>query len=244
MRKICARWVPHSLTEDQRQRRVEISQQLLARYREEGDFFLRRIVTLDETWARCFEPELKRQSAEWHHRDSPPSSRPRKFRQGPSQVKVMLIVAYDMQGIILVHHVPPKTTVNSAYYRHFLQQNLRPALRKKRQNLLQDGVLILHDNATPHKAHTVQALLEEYQWETLPHAPYSPDLSPCDFHLFPSFKMQMRGKRFEDLNEVIAAADRYLREACASSPIGGIAQLPQRWQSAIDFEGHYFEGFS
>lgn len=44
-------------------------------------------VTLEETWARCFEPELKRKSAEWNCRDARLRSRPRKFQQGPSQAK-------------------------------------------------------------------------------------------------------------------------------------------------------------
>ena len=104
MCKICARWVPHCLTQQQMDHRLQISRQLRLRYRREGEDFLRRIITLDETWVRCYEPELKRQSAEWR-REGFPTPRPKKFRQGPSKMKVMLIVAYDMDGIILVHSV-------------------------------------------------------------------------------------------------------------------------------------------
>ena len=34
------------------------------------------------------------------------------------------------------------------------------------------------------------------------HPPCSPDLSPCDFFLFPRMKSQMKGKRFADVSEV------------------------------------------
>ena len=36
----------------------------------------------------------------------------------------------------------------------------------------------------------------------IPHPPYSPDLAPCDFFLFPHMKGQMKGKRFAVVSEV------------------------------------------
>ena len=51
-RKICARWVPvpRRLTDENKQRRLECCEQLLQRYRNEGDNFLLNIVTGDESW--------------------------------------------------------------------------------------------------------------------------------------------------------------------------------------------------
>ena len=48
--KICARWVPRQLTAEHKRKRVEICQGLLDRYNNEGEGFLNRIVTCDETW--------------------------------------------------------------------------------------------------------------------------------------------------------------------------------------------------
>jgi len=64
-RRIAAWWVPHELSEEQKCRHVEIAQQLLHRFREEGNEFLQKVVAIDETWIRNFEPELKSQSSEW-----------------------------------------------------------------------------------------------------------------------------------------------------------------------------------
>jgi len=50
-----------------------------------------------------------------------------------------------------------------------------------RPDLLENGVLILHDNARPHLGKDVRELLDRYSWEMLPHLPYSPDMSPPDF---------------------------------------------------------------
>ena len=64
----------------------------------------------------------------------------------------MVILAYDVQGVILFHFVPDGETVNAqyAYYAAYLQKHLCHAVRHKRPQL--QNVIILHDNATPHKA--------------------------------------------------------------------------------------------
>ena len=71
---------------------------------------LNNIVTIGETWDRAYEPELKRQSVEWRHEVSP---RRQKFRQNQYPVKLMVILAYDVQGVIMCHFVPNGETVNA-----------------------------------------------------------------------------------------------------------------------------------
>jgi len=48
-RQIATQWVPHDLSEEQKCQRVEIAQQLLHRFREEGNEFLQKVVAIDET---------------------------------------------------------------------------------------------------------------------------------------------------------------------------------------------------
>ena len=72
---------------------------------------LNNIITIDETWVRAYEPELKRQrqSAEWRHEESP---RRQKSRQNLSPLKLMVILAHDVKGAILCHFVPHGETVS------------------------------------------------------------------------------------------------------------------------------------
>ena len=51
---------------------MDVCQDLFQQYDSEGDDFLRRIVTGDETWIHQFEPENKRESMQWRHVKSPP----------------------------------------------------------------------------------------------------------------------------------------------------------------------------
>ena len=77
--------------------------------------------------------------------------------------------------------------------------------------LLAAGPVILYDNAAPHLSEGSTSLLARYKWETLPHPPYSSDLSPCDFDLFCRLKEIMRRVRFEDLEGLEDAVDEQIR---------------------------------
>ncbi|UYV60230.1 K02A2.6-like [Cordylochernes scorpioides] len=62
MRKLCARWVPHFLNEDQKQIRKRHSQQCLDRFKRDPTDFVRRFVPMDETRVHHYTPETKQQS--------------------------------------------------------------------------------------------------------------------------------------------------------------------------------------
>ena len=70
-----------------------------------------------------YAPKLKNQSNEWKHPGSP---RPKKVRPTQCAVKVVFIVVYDIDGVILHHALPQRQMVNVVYYCTFLQQHLRP----------------------------------------------------------------------------------------------------------------------
>ena len=58
------------------------------------------------------------------------------------------------------------------------------------------GVLFLHDNAPAHRALATQKKLASLGFPCLDHPPYSPDLAPSDYHLFPGLKKQLKGRHF------------------------------------------------
>jgi len=74
-RKVAAKWILHQLSKEQKAARKRVTGELPRRYEAEGEQFLNRIVAIDETWIRDFEPQLKSQSSQWKHATSP---RPKK----------------------------------------------------------------------------------------------------------------------------------------------------------------------
>ena len=62
--KVCVHWVPRMLTVEIMRVQMQISSRNLELYRTDPDKFLRRYVTIDETWAHHFDPETKQQTTE------------------------------------------------------------------------------------------------------------------------------------------------------------------------------------
>ena len=87
-------------------------------------------------------------------------------------------------------------------------------------------------------------MLDGYSWEVLPHPPYSPDMSPPDFDLFPKLKMNMRGVRFSTLEDLSASVIRRVRQLNFSRDLTGIMDLPKRWDAVIRQKGDYIEGLT
>jgi hypothetical protein len=63
-RKLCARFVPHTLTPEQREDRVTSCQDIIAVADADKNFF-NKIVTGDETWCFAYNPETEQQISEW-----------------------------------------------------------------------------------------------------------------------------------------------------------------------------------
>ena len=55
---------------------------------------------------------------------------------------------------------------------------------------------LLHDNASSHKCEVVKSFLASEKVKVLNHPPYSPDLSPCEFFLFPRLKKMLSGNKY------------------------------------------------
>jgi len=203
-----------------------------------GTNFCKMLLLLTKPGSRHFEPELKSQPSEWRGKGS---SRPKKFKRAQSNVKQMTIFAYDCKGVIMTDRVPSGTTVTAAYYRQFLQK-LRRKMHTNRPDLLENGVLILHDCARPHLGKDVRELLDGYSWEVLSHPSYNPDMSPPDYDLFPKLKINMLGVRFSTLEDISASVTRRVRQLNCSRDLTGIMDLPKRWDAVIRQKGDYTEG--
>jgi len=94
---------------------------------------------------------------------------------------------FDNRAIVHKKFVPPGQTVNHAFYKDVLER-LRKEVQRDRKDIADDWVLH-HDNALAHTALSVREFLAKKNIPVLPHPPYSPDLAPCDFYLFPKLKL-------------------------------------------------------
>ncbi|XP_033229927.1 histone-lysine N-methyltransferase SETMAR-like, partial [Belonocnema kinseyi] len=86
-----------------------------------------------------------------------------------------------------------------------------------------------------------QAKLHEISFELVPQPPYSPDLAPSDYYLFPNLKRCLTGKRFYSNEELIAETEAYFGDLPIEYFSDGIKKLENRWTRCIDLKGEYVE---
>jgi len=207
MPRVSAKFVPCFLTDDQKENRVEISQELLASANGNVNF-LKNIITGDDTWVCGYDVETKMQSSQWMGKGSP---RPIKARMSRSKIKVMLVVFFDWKGIVHNEFVPRGQMVNKQLYQEVLAC-LMDAVRRKRPELWENQTWMLHhDNAPSHASLLIRSYLAKYETSVVPHPRYSPDLAPAHFFLFPKLKTTMKGRRFQTIEEIQENAIRELR---------------------------------
>ena len=102
-----------------------------------------------------------------------------------------------------------KDTLNQFYYREILER-----LRKRVvsvQPSIADNWLLNHNNAPCHTAITVIEFLAEKGIHVVPQPPYSPDLSPRDFVLFPKLKFHLKGRHFGTVENIDKAVTDQLK---------------------------------
>ena len=91
-----------------------------------------------------------------------------------------------------------------------LPVQLKDILNENPRGNFTNGVLFFHDNAPAHRALAAQKKLAYLGFQCLDHPPYSPDLDPSDYHLFPGLKKKMKVRHFSSDAEVIAATKIWL----------------------------------
>ena len=198
MRKICAKFVPRVLREDQKEKRCHDSREMVELINSDPAV-LDALVTCDESWIYCYDPETKRQSSQWKHASS---HRPKKARKSESIHKLLMILFLDSTDMIYMHWVPTGQTVNKEYYVEVLRE-FKKRFCWKRLALFKSGQGHFHqDNAPVYNSILVTDYFTKMGIKTVPHPPYSPDLVPYDFWLFPKLKEKLRGCRYETIEEM------------------------------------------
>jgi hypothetical protein len=126
-------------------------------------------------------------------------------------------------------------TVNQHCYLEILAR-LREAVRRRRPELWPDAWITHLDNAPAHDTLAVlEFLAKKIDIEVGP--PYSPDLAPCDFWLFPKLKTALKGRHLGTCDDLPERIPEEEFQKCFD-------QWKHRLTKCICAQGDYFKGVS
>jgi hypothetical protein len=240
MRHISAKSVPRLLSDDQKAHHVFVWRELKQEARDNPNFIF-NIITGDETWTYGYDPETKQQSSRWK---SPNSPRPKKAHQVHSIVKSLLIIFFNIQGIVHKEFLPPGQTINGKFYCEVLKQPRKGFQHKRPDKWKNNSWFLHHENAPAHTSLVVQQFLNSNNITVIPHPLYSHDLAPCDFFLFPKMKLWLTGRRFDTTEEIHADLQEVIDTLTFENFQGYMKSWETCWDRCIHAQGDYFEGGS
>ena len=237
--KVCARWVPHILTDAQKAQRLQSAKLLLKKYKSCDKKRLSELLTGDETWVYFFEPQRRVDNKQWIKKGQP---RPTIAKRSRSAKKVMYAIFFNSNGPVAQIPTPNGKTVTGKFYRDTVLKQVKKKYQKKRPATGLRGIHLIHDNASAHKSQLVQDFLDKEKVVQLPHPPYSPDLSPCDFFLFPRLKKMLAGRRYNSKSALGSAVHQCLNSIPVKDYQAAFTDWISRLQKCVSVNGDYFEG--
>ncbi|XP_050319797.1 histone-lysine N-methyltransferase SETMAR-like [Bactrocera neohumeralis] len=176
--------------------------------------FLRRYVSMDDTWLHHFTPKINRQSAEWTAHDE---TAPKRGKIQQSSGKVMAFVFWDTLK---------KKRLSAATIK--LSDHLKVKIVEKRPHLKKKKVLFHQDHAPYYNSVKTTAKIQELSFESGLYPPYSPGLIPSDYvFVLRSHMTEKTENYFEAKNE--------------SYDKNGIEKLEGRYSQCISLEGNFVE---
>ena len=123
------------------------------------------------------------------------------------------MVTFWWSAASLIHYSflnPGETTASEKYAQqmdemHQKLQYLQPAL------VIRKGPVLLCDNNQPHITQPMLYKLKELGYTVLPHLPYSPNLSPTDYHFFKHLDNFLQGNHFQNQQEAENAFQEFIK---------------------------------
>ena len=209
LRKVCARWVPHLLTKEQKTQRLKCARELLKTYKSCNSRVISNLLTGDETWVHMFEPQRRADIKQWKQKDQ---KRPCITKRTISSKKMLYAIFFNSSGPVVQVPCPSGHTVTGRFFKNSVLKKAKEFYNKKRPSKGWSGVHLLHDNASSHKCEGVKSFLAFEKVTVLNHPPYPSDLSPCDYILFTSLKKMLSGNKYTSRTSLGSAIYQCLQQ--------------------------------
>uniref|UniRef100_A0A0A9YM19 Mariner Mos1 transposase n=1 Tax=Lygus hesperus TaxID=30085 RepID=A0A0A9YM19_LYGHE len=216
MEKVAGKWTPIELTTDHKFNRVAVCELVGNMLESDPDMFA-KVVTGDEFLCYGSHSET---GESW---------------------KTMLIAFFDSRGFLHAEFVPAgKTIWSQKFYLEVLQRAVE-SVKQKRPEWRQGNFYLHHENTYANNL-LMQEFFSSHNISPLPHPPYSPDLAPCDFFLYPMIHKHFNERRLENLDSVKKETALALNNIPRNYFQACFEEWKTRFSRCITLNGKYVEG--
>ena len=156
---------------------------------------------------------------------------------GPQHVNVMLKVFFVSHEVVRHEYAPQGQTITKEVLPGG-PSLLSWCCAMQTTGSLGSKILALHHgNAPAHSLHVIQAFLAKHNIPVVCQAPYSPDMAPCDFRLYPKLKMMLKGTRCESREYIMQNTSNQLNTIPKTSFQECFQKWQKRWGKCVHHQG-------
>ena len=128
LRKVCTRWIPHLLTEEQKTQRLKCAQELLKTYKGCNNWVISNLLTGDETWVHMFELQRRADNKQWKRKDQ---KRPCIAKRTISLKKMLYAIFFNSSLPVIQVPCPSGHTVTGRFYKNSVLKKVKEFYNKK-----------------------------------------------------------------------------------------------------------------
>ena len=199
------------------------------------ELFLHHMVIYNE---KCIIYDNRKGSASWLNNVEASKHSP---KPNIHQKKLMVTAWWRSHGLIYYSFTKASRSITAETYCNQLDNMMKNLAEKQPKLVNWDRSIFLHDNARPNTANRTQLKILKLDLETIDHPPYSPNLSPTDYHLFWNLDNFLQGKIFISQRTVENVLYAFISFRFPGFYAKSINKLPLKWQKCIDALGACFE---
>ena len=129
LRNVCARWVPHLLTEEQKTQCLKCARELLKTYKGCNSQVISNLLTGDEIWVHMFEPQRRADNKQWKRKDQ---KRPCIAKRTISSKKMLYAIFFNSSGPVVQVPCPSGHKVTGQFYKNSVLKKVKEFYNKKR----------------------------------------------------------------------------------------------------------------
>ena len=154
-----------------------------------------------------------------------------------SSKKMLYAIFFNSSGPVVQVPCPSGHTFTGRFYKNSVLKKVKEFYNKKRPSKGWSGVHLLHDNASSHKCEIIRSFLASEKVKVLNQPPYSPDLSPCDFFLFPRLKKMLSGNKYASRSSLGSAIYQWLQQIPKEDYLSAFRDWVKRLQKCVSVKG-------
>lgn len=237
LRKVCSTWIPHKLSDANKELRVNCAKQLRSVLSELGDDASHVFAVEDESWFFFQAQRTKQENMVWLPRGA---ARPQV--QSPTSMtdkKTLVLLVFTCDKKLSLEALPYGTTIDSQVYIDFCRKtgDRWRVLRKNPANL--KFLRWQHDNARAHTSAKTKNFFQNRGVSMIFQSPYSPDFNLCDRWLFRELKKRLGTVTYKSHDEIEEAIKRAFHSIPEETFSKQIHHLFDYCQAVIDNHGDY-----